>query len=196
MRFVSVGKQVDSRRSCRCRWCRTRRVGNTPPVSAAAGWESDGSGWTLSPAASECDNEPFPSTAAGWWLTRSRRYWRTWALNGNRKGTVKNRAMMKHLHRYTLSHFTSASDQHSFSCFLLDDAFYTKYFSVYTNLRCFRMTPEDWLDDRLDPHFCLLFYTRYRGELWLNSLQVGSTMNHTTKAAKIATKKERLKLKW
>lgn len=69
-----------SQHSCQCRWCRTKHAGNTPPASAWVDWGSGGSGWTPSLLASGCGSGPSPSTAAGWWPTRSQRYWRTSGL--------------------------------------------------------------------------------------------------------------------
>ena len=80
-----------SQHSCRCRWCRTRRAGSTPPASAWAGWGSGGSGWTLGLSASGCGSGPSQSTAAGWWLTRSQRCWRTSGLEvGEGEGKTRN----------------------------------------------------------------------------------------------------------
>ncbi len=77
--------------SCRCRWCMSRRVGSTPPASASAGWGSGGSGWTPWLAASGCGSGPSPSTAAGWWLTHSQRYWRTSGLEMGDRVRVRNK---------------------------------------------------------------------------------------------------------
>lgn len=66
--------------SCRCHWCTSRRVGNTPPISASVGLGSGESGWILSPSASGDDTEPYLNTTSGWWPTRSQRCWRTLEL--------------------------------------------------------------------------------------------------------------------
>lgn len=78
-----------SQHSCQCHWCRTRRAGNTPPASVAAGWGSGGIEWTPWLSASGCGSGPSLSTAAGWWPTRCQRYWRTSGLEDGGGGGLK-----------------------------------------------------------------------------------------------------------